>query len=209
MKLNELPKSITRNKKRLGRGYGSGKGGHTSSRGAKGDNARGKVGLLFEGTKMKKSFLKRLPLFRGKGKNKSQNQKPLIINLDNLNFLGKDVKVVDLASLIKDNVVDERKVRAAGVKILGDGEVKRAFKVVLPCSESAKKKIEKAGGEVVIKSKKTAEEKTVGKKVVTENKVVEKKVEDKKESKIITPKKSTSKTDKPELLKNKKKLKKV
>jgi len=208
MKLNELPKSITRNKKRLGRGYGSGKGGHTSSRGAKGDNARGKVALLFEGTKMKKSFLKRLPLFRGKGKNKSQNQKPLIINLDHLNLLGKDVKVVDLASLIKANVVDERKVRAAGVKILGNGEVKRALKVVLPCSKSALKKIEKAGGEVVIKSKKVIGEKTVEKPVV-EEKAVEKKVEDKKENKVITPKKSTSKTVKPELSKNKKKLKKV
>jgi len=208
MKLNELPKSITRNKKRLGRGYGSGKGGHTSSRGAKGDNARGKVGLLFEGTKMKKSFLKRLPLFRGKGKNKSQNQKPLIINLDHLNLLGKDVKVVDLASLIKANVVDERKVKAAGVKILGGGEVKRAFKVVLPCSKSALKKIEKAGGQVIIKTKKIVEDKTVEKKVV-ENKVVENKAEEKKESEVITPKKSTSKTVKPELSKNKKKLKKV
>lgn len=63
-----LPKVVQRSKKRLGRGYGSGKGGHTSSRGQKGQGSRGKIGILFEGVKMKKSFLKRLPLARGKGK---------------------------------------------------------------------------------------------------------------------------------------------
>jgi hypothetical protein len=93
---------------------------------------------------------------------------------------------VDLASLIKAGLVDEKKARAFGVKILGDGEVKRVFKVILPCSESAKKKIEKAGGKVIIKSEVAAE--------------------DKKESKIISPKKSTSKNENSsELLKNKKK----
>lgn len=151
MKLNQLPKIVKKSKKRVGRGYGSGKGGHTSGRGAKGDNARGKVALIFEGTKMKKSFLKRLPLFRGKGKNKSQNQKPLIINLDHLNLLAKNVNLVDLAALIKAGLVEEKKARIVGVKILGDGEIKSALKVTLPCSKSAKKKIEKAGGEVIKK----------------------------------------------------------
>jgi len=48
---------------------GSGKGSHTSGRGQKGQKSRGnKIGVLFEGMKMKKSYLKRLPLMRGKGK---------------------------------------------------------------------------------------------------------------------------------------------
>lgn len=47
---------------------GSGKGSHTVGRGQKGQKARGSVGVLFEGVKMKKSLLKRLPLMRGKGK---------------------------------------------------------------------------------------------------------------------------------------------
>jgi len=209
MKLNQLPKSITRNKKRLGRGYGSGKGGHTSSRGAKGDNARGKVALLFEGTKMKKSFLKRLPLFRGKGKNKAHYQKPLIINLDHLNLLDKNIKIVDLAVLIKNNLVDEKKAKAFGVKILGNGELKRAFKTALPCSASALKKIEKAGGEVIIKSKKITQITEGEIKDSKDEKVMKKKAEDKKESKITSSKKSTPKNEKKELLKNKKKLKKV
>lgn len=55
-------------KKRLGRGYGSGKGGHTSGRGQKGQKSRTKVHILFEGLKVKKSTLKKFPLLRGKGK---------------------------------------------------------------------------------------------------------------------------------------------
>ena len=56
MKLNKLSKTANKKKKRVGRGYGSGKGGHTVGRGAKGLKARGKVKLTFEGTKTKKSF---------------------------------------------------------------------------------------------------------------------------------------------------------
>lgn len=54
--------------KRLGRGYGSGKGGHTSGRGQKGQKSRTKIHILFEGLKVKKSTLKKFPLLRGKGK---------------------------------------------------------------------------------------------------------------------------------------------
>ncbi len=68
MKDFKLPKIVARGKKRVGRGRGSGKGGHTVGRGQKGQKARGKVGVLFEGMKMKKSLIKRLPLQRGKGK---------------------------------------------------------------------------------------------------------------------------------------------
>lgn len=63
--MNYLPKVKTKSSKRLGRGYGSGKGGHTSSRGMKGQKSRRKMGILFEGVKMKKSLLRRLPLTRG------------------------------------------------------------------------------------------------------------------------------------------------
>lgn len=63
---------ISKSKKRIGRGIGSGKGGHTSSRGQKGQKSRGSIHILFEGMKTKKSLLKRLPLLRGKGKFKSK-----------------------------------------------------------------------------------------------------------------------------------------
>lgn len=66
--MTKLPKVIAKSKKRVGRGMGSGKGSHTSSRGQKGQKSRGTIGVLFEGMKMRKSMLKRLPLKRGKGK---------------------------------------------------------------------------------------------------------------------------------------------
>ena len=66
--MNNLPKVVGKRKKRVGRGYGSGKGGHTTGRGQKGQKARGSKHVLFEGLKVKKSMLKRVPLMRGKGK---------------------------------------------------------------------------------------------------------------------------------------------
>jgi len=70
-----LPKVVAKSKKRVGRGMGSGKGSHTTGRGQKGQKARGKINVLFEGMKMKKSLLKRLPLMRGKGKFHSRRSK--------------------------------------------------------------------------------------------------------------------------------------
>ena len=71
----KLEKVVVGTGKRLGRGYGSGKGGHTSGGGQKGQKARGSVNILFEGYKVKKSFFKRLPLLRGKGKFKTRKNK--------------------------------------------------------------------------------------------------------------------------------------
>ena len=147
MKLNQLPKTTIRKKKRLGRGYGSGKGGHTVGRGTKGLKARGKAGLTFDGTKIKKSFLKRLPLQRGKGKFKSLKPGPVIVNLRYLNLLPKGSEV-DLKTLIKHGIVEEKEAKKYGVKILANGELNVSLKVKLPCSKGAAEKIEKAGGKV-------------------------------------------------------------
>lgn len=75
MRLHELPKIVKKDKKRVGRGYGSGRGGHTVGRGQKGQKARSKIGPLFEGTKIKKSLIQRLPMQRGKGKFKPRKKK--------------------------------------------------------------------------------------------------------------------------------------
>lgn len=147
VKLNQLPKLRTRAKKRLGRGIGSGKGGHTASRGQKGQKSRAKVNLLFEGTKIKKSLLKRLPLLRGKGKLKSRHLRPLVVNLKYLNLLPGG-SLVDLQALIEKKIVG-KEAKLLGVKILGEGEIKIPLTVNLPVSGGAKKKIEKAGGKVV------------------------------------------------------------
>jgi len=148
MKLNQLPKITKKRKKIIGRGYGSGKGGHTVGRGHKGQKAREKIPLTFEGTKIKKSLLKRLPLQRGKGKLKSLKPKQIVVNLKYLNLFEKN-EAVNLNSLIKKGIVKEKEAKKFGVKILGDGEIKIPLKVSLPCSKKATEKIKKAGGEVV------------------------------------------------------------
>ncbi len=136
----------TRSKKRLGRGYGSGKGGHTSSRGQKGQKSRGSVGILFEGLKVRKSLLNRLPLMRGKGKFHAK-AKPVIINLEVLNLL-KDGAVVTIETLAKAGIVKESHAQTYGVKILGNGKLTKKLEVALPVSGSAAKKIIDAGGSI-------------------------------------------------------------
>lgn len=148
MELNKLPKIVKKKKKRRGRGYGSGKGGHTVGRGAKGQKARSKVKLGFEGGQL--PLIKRLPLQRGKGKFKPIKKKPLIINVKFLNLLPEE-EVVDLKTLIKYKIVKSSQAEKFGVKILGDGNLEKKLVVKLPCSKGAAEKIKKAGGKVETK----------------------------------------------------------
>lgn len=147
MKLNKLPKTTTKSKKRVGRGYGSGRG-KTAGRGTKGQKARGKVKLGFEGGQL--PLVKRLPLQRGKGRFKSFKKKPLVVNVKFLNLL-PEKEVVTLETLIKYKIVKEDEAKKFGVKILGDGVLRIPLTVKLPCSKGAIKKIEEAGGKVEAK----------------------------------------------------------
>lgn len=147
MQLNNLPKTVGKKKKIIGRGRGSGKGGHTVGRGTYGQKAREKIPLGFEGTKAKKSVLKRLPLRRGKGKFKPLKPGPIVVNLKYLNLFEKN-EIVDLNSLVKKGIIKKKEGEKFGVKILGDGEINIPLKVALPCSKGAAKKIEKAGGKI-------------------------------------------------------------
>lgn len=145
MKLDSMPKIVKRPAKRLGRGHGSGKV-KTSGRGTKGQKARENVKMTFAGSSLQASWIKRLPLLRGKGKNKVHQKKPAAINLKYLNLF-KDNSEVSLESLKAAGIIDSR---VAAAKILGDGELKVALNVKLPCSKGAKEKIEKAGGKVTL-----------------------------------------------------------
>ncbi len=147
----KLNKVKPRAAKRLGRGYGSGKGGHTSSRGQKGQKARRTIGVLFEGLKMRKSIIKRLPFRRGKDKFKSLNQKPVIIDISLLDSLASGT--VNLDTLVMAGIVSKSEASKYGVKILGNSEVKKKFSVELPISKSAASQIEKAGGTISVSSK--------------------------------------------------------
>jgi large subunit ribosomal protein L15 len=147
--LNSLPKIKNKSKKRLGRGYGSGKGGHTVGRGAKGAKARSKVGLLFEGTKIRKSFLRRIPFLRGKSKFKPLKLRPVPINIEGLNVFSKNSKV-NIESLVGKGLVGKKEASRRGVKILAKGELKIPLTIELSCSQKAEQKIKKAGGKVVL-----------------------------------------------------------
>lgn len=141
-KLDQLSKFTQPTKKRLGRGPGSGRG-KTAGRGTKGQKARGKIPFRIGVGGV--SFIRRLPLYRGKLRNKPKNNKPLVVNVKYLNLF-KEKSIITLESLIKAHIVPEDKSRQLGVKILGDGDLKIALIVKLPTSAGAAKKIEKAGG---------------------------------------------------------------
>lgn len=144
MKLNNVVKIKEKSKKRLGQGHGSGRV-KTSGRGTKGQKSRNSVPSYFEGGAL--PLIKRLPFRRGKGRNKVFKNKPVIINLKALSQL-KAGTVIDLDTLIKSNIVDEKDAKIYGVKILGDGQLNVSLTIKLPTSKKAAKKIEKAGGKV-------------------------------------------------------------
>lgn len=141
-------KTKAKRMKRVGRGIGSGKGGHTTGRGQKGQKSRSSLHILFEGTKVKKSLLKRLPLRRGKGKNKPVSNSPIIVKLSLLNLFPSGSSV-DVEALISKNIVRRKDALTYGVKILGDGKLEKKLTVKLPTSKSVAQEIKKAGGEVV------------------------------------------------------------
>lgn len=144
---NSLPKVVKRRAKRIGRGGGSGKGFHTVGRGQKGQKARRTIPVLFEGFKVKKSLLRRLPFQRGKGKFKAGN-KPIVINLEVLNLLASGAKVT-IESLVKAGIVKEDDARKYGVKILGNGKLTKKLVIALPVSNSASRKIAESGSKIV------------------------------------------------------------
>ena len=151
----KLTKVKSKNIKRLGRGYGSGKGGHTAGRGQKGQKARTKLGILFEGVKMKKSLIKRLPFKRGKDKFKAKG-KPLAINVEILNLLTDGAKV-NVGTLVSAGIIGKNDAEKFGVKILGGGELSKKLTIELPISKPAAKKVEKAGGEIKLTDSKSTE----------------------------------------------------
>ncbi len=138
MTLEKLTKTTTKPKKRLGRGYGSGKGGHTSGRGQKGQKSRSKLPLYFEGSKMRKTYIRRMPMLRGKLRFKAKKNQPVIFNLKDFADWPKDTPVT-VESLVKAGWINP----GMPVKLLGEGELKEPLKIDLPMSKSAARKIAK------------------------------------------------------------------
>lgn len=138
-----LPTS-TKSRKRVGRGYSSGKGGHTVGRGSKGQKSRqgGKIPLWFEGGQL--PLIKRVPMWRGKGR-MSVVRPTAEVRLSDLEKMKS--KTVSLATLKEERVIDRRFKKA---KIIATGKLKRAVVVEgLALSAKAQEKILEAGGKVV------------------------------------------------------------
>lgn len=139
MNLSDLPKLVSRPKKRLGRGHGSGKV-KTSGRGTKGQKARGTMPPGFEGGQS--PLIKRLPYLRGKGRNHSRKPKAFPVAVGKLNTLPKGT-IVTLETLKKYRMIGGDVSR---VKLLGGGELAVAMTVKVACSKSARETIIAAGG---------------------------------------------------------------
>lgn len=146
MQLNTI-KRIHKNKKRgyVGRG---GKRGKTAGRGTKGQKARA-------GRKIRpeiRDIIKRLPKLRGRGQNlfKSFQNKPVAINLDLIEKNYANGDMVTPETLTAKGLLVKEKGLYPPVKILGNGTLSKTVTFAkVTISESAKKKIEKAGAKIL------------------------------------------------------------
>jgi len=142
MNLSNLraPRKANENKKRVGRGMGSGMG-KTSTRGHKGQGSRSGSSLMrgFEGGQM--PLHRRLPKRGFTNIFKTQYE---VVNLERL--AGLNETEITPAVLRKAGVVTSK---TTLVKVLGQGEVSKALTVhAHKFSKSAQEKIEKAGGKI-------------------------------------------------------------
>jgi len=135
------PKGATANRKRIGRGMGSGMG-KTSTRGHKGQGSRSGSRLMrgFEGGQM--PLHRRLPK---RGFTNIFRVEYRVVNLDRLVELGE--KTITPELLVQKGVAGKNDL----IKVLGDGELKSAISVQAhKFSKSAQEKIAKAGGKAEV-----------------------------------------------------------
>jgi large subunit ribosomal protein L15 len=145
MELYELApeKGQRKNKKRVGRGVASGNG-KTAGRGSKGQNARSGGGVRpgYEGGQM--PIHRRLPK---RGFKNPFKKIFAIINVKDLNRFEKDA-IIDETALVKSGLV---KGDRDGIKLLGNGEISVPLTLKIDkVSESARQKIEAAGGKIEV-----------------------------------------------------------
>ena len=144
------PKKANSNKKRVGRGMGSGMG-KTSARGHKGQRSRSGSRMMrgFEGGQM--PLHRRLPK---RGFTNIFRTEYSVVNVGDLAALGQ--KTINQEVLIKAGLCSKNDL----IKVLGDGDLKSALTVQAhKFSKSAEEKITKAGGKVEVlggEEKKTA-----------------------------------------------------
>lgn len=145
MELHNLKpaKGSVKNRKRIARGPGSGKGG-TSTRGHKGAKSRAGYSRKrnFEGGQMPLQM--RLPK---RGFNSPNRVVYVPLNLDRLQAISEKfgTATIDLETLAKNRIIR----KGDRVKVLGTGELTTALTISAhACSESAKEAIEAKGGTI-------------------------------------------------------------
>ena len=141
-------KGSTRRNKRLGRGVGSGTGGHSSTRGNKGQKSRTgnhRMPAWFEGGQM--PLQRRVPKFGFKNPNRVAYT---VFNLGQLTTLIESGKLSKDQTITPDLLLSTGLIRKnARVKILGNGELKVSLTIeVHAFSKSAEEKIQAAGGSI-------------------------------------------------------------
>ena len=148
MQLHDLkPNTKNKSARRIGRG---GKRGKTSGRGHKGQKARAGNSTRPE----MREIIKKLPKLRGHGINRAKTvnaeRTPIkVVNVAMLEEMMESGAEVTPKTLVATGVIRSRRGKAPKVKILGNGELKKSFKVSgCTVSASAKEKIEGAKGTV-------------------------------------------------------------
>lgn len=144
MRLSDLrpAEGSRREKRRIGRGIGSGQG-KTAGKGYNGQKARNSVGPGFEGGQM--PLHRRLPHLRG-FKNRFRKEYA-VVNLDQLDRFEADSTVTP-ELLMETGIIKNLK---DGVKILGDGDMGKALTVrAHKFSKTAEEKIKASGGAIEV-----------------------------------------------------------
>lgn len=153
-----LPSPKTTSKKTaIGRGIGTGHGGHTATRGTKGQKSRSGYTIPrpgFEGGQLPLS--RRIPKFKGQPKNSSRDgsyfrakQNQYVIKTSQLNQWASDHKEIN-----PDTITNNKLIKVTGAtpkfKLLFDVAVDNKVKVSgIATSNKAKSAVEKAGGEII------------------------------------------------------------
>lgn len=140
----------TKKNKRKGRGVGSGRGGHSSTKGTKGQKSRSGSHALpvwFEGGQM--PLVRRLPKFGFRSPFRKENR---IVNVGRLARMVEDGRLDADADVTPEVLAEAGAVRKPErVKILGSGKIDQALDVSAHAfSASAKEKIEAAGGSATV-----------------------------------------------------------
>ncbi len=148
MQLHELQPTTPRKvAKRIGRG---GKNGKTSGRGMKGQTARAGNSTRPE----MRELIKKLPKLRGHGVNRAatvnaERIRPVAVNVAALETAFEAGATVSPKTLVAAGVISTMRKRAPQVKLLGTGTLTKKLTVEnCQVSQSAKEKIEAAGGSV-------------------------------------------------------------